>query len=75
MPEFKPKISLNEGMYEVFKSMDGDGRIKNSFSQNWEDRIIRKKNKGSLKNGLLINAFLFNFDRIIVFIKRRLLRL
>ena len=75
LPKFKSKISLNEGMHEVFKSMDEDGRIKNSFSQNWEDRIIRKKNKGSFKNGLLINAFLFNFDRIMVFIKRRLLRL
>lgn len=75
LPKFESKISLNQGMYEVFKSMDEDGRIKNSFSQNWEDRIIRKKNKGSLKNGLLINAFLFNFDRIIMFIKRKLLKL
>ena len=75
LPKFKSKISLNEGMHKVFKSMDEDGRIKNSFRQNWEDRIIRKKNKGTFKNGLLINAFLFNFDRIIVFIKRRLLRL
>jgi len=72
LPKFKSKISLTEGMHEVFKSMDEDGRIKNSFSQNWEDRIIRKKNKGKLKDGLLINAFLFNFDRIKMFIKRRL---
>ena len=75
LPGFKSKISLNQGMHEVFKSMDEDGRIKNSFSQNWENRIIRKKNKGSLKNGLLINAFLFNFDRIMIFIKRKLFRL
>lgn len=75
LPEFKSKISLNDGMHEVFKSMDEDGRIKNSFNQNWEDRIIRKKNKGNFKNGLLINALLFNFDRITRFIKRRLLRL
>ena len=61
-------------MYEVFKSMDEDGRIKNSFSQNWEDRIIRKK-KGSLKNGLIFSVFLFNFDRIMLFIKKKLLRL
>ena len=60
---------------EVFKSMDEDGRIKNSFSQNWEDRIIRKKNKGTFKNGLLINAFLFNFDRIKMFIKRRIFKI
>ena len=75
LPKFKSKISLNQGMHEVFKSMDEDGRIKNSFSQNWENRIIRKKNKGSLKNGLLINAFLFNLDRIMSFIKKKLLRL
>ena len=75
MPEFKSKISLNKGMQEVFKSMDEDGRIKNSFIQNWEDRIIRKKIKGKLKDGLLINAFLFNFDRIKMFIKRRIFKI
>ena len=75
LPEFKYKISLNEGMYRIFKSMDEDGRIKNSFSQNWEDRIIRKKNKGNFENGLLVNALLFNFDRIMMFIKKKLFRL
>ena len=75
LPEFKSKISLNKGMQEVFKSMDEDGRIKNSFIQNWEDRIIRKKIKGKLKDGLLINAFLFNFDRIKMFIKRRIFKI
>ncbi len=75
LPEFKSKISLKMGMNEVFKSMEQDGRIKNSFIQNWEDRIIKKKIKGNLKNGLLVNALLFNFDRIMMFIKRRLYKI
>lgn len=72
LPEFRPKISLREGMYEVFKSMEDDGRIYNAFTQNWEDRIIEKKNKGTLKKGLLINAFLFNFDRLMMFIRKKI---
>jgi len=72
LPEFRLKISLEEGMREVLEKMDKDGRIINSAKQNWEDRIIRKKRKGSIKSGLLINAFLYNFDRIIGAIGRKL---
>ncbi|OUU25563.1 MAG: hypothetical protein CBB97_09465 [Candidatus Endolissoclinum sp. TMED37] len=75
LPTFKPRVDLNSGMKEVFKYMENDGRIKNSFSQNWEDRIIRKKIKGKLENGLSVNAFLFNFDRIIMFIKKKLFKI
>ena len=72
LPEFKSKISLRDGMFEVFKSMVDDGRINNAFTQNWEDRIIKKKNNGTLKKGLLINAFLFNCDRLIMFIRKKI---
>ena len=75
LPEFKLKISLEEGMREILKEMDKDGRIINSAKQNWEDRIIRKKRKGSIKSGLLINAFLYNIDRVIGAIRRKLSKL
>ena len=75
LPEFKPKISLEEGMREILKEMDKDGRIINSANQNWEDRIIRKKRKGSIKSGLLINALLYNIDRVITAIRRKLSKL
>jgi nucleoside-diphosphate-sugar epimerase len=45
LPEFKPKISLEEGMKDVLEKMDKDGRIINSDKQNWEDKIIKKKRK------------------------------
>ena len=61
-------------MSETFSAMDKDGRIKNSFNQNWEDRIINKKIEGKLNSGLLINAFLFNFDRVKTFIKRKIFK-
>jgi len=72
LPEFRPKVSLKEGMRKVIEEMDKDGRIINSAQQNWEDRIIRKKRKGSIKSGILINAFLYNLDRVISAIRRKL---
>jgi len=57
LPEFSPKVSLEEGMKEVIEKMDQDGRITNSDKQNWEDKIIKKKRKGNIKSGLLIKAF------------------
>lgn len=74
-PEFLPQISLKEGMREVINQMDQDGRIKNHFPQNWEDRIIDIKKKGNIEDSVLINSLLFNLDRIIYFIKRKLLKL
>ncbi|NJD04283.1 MAG: NAD-dependent epimerase/dehydratase family protein [Ruminiclostridium sp.] len=38
--EFRPTISLEEGMRQVFKSMDERGAIPNSDMEIWEDRII-----------------------------------
>jgi len=70
LPNFTAEISLEEGMKEVIKNMDVNGSIKNSFIQNWEDRIITKKKKGTLNDFILLNSLLFNFDRLIFFIAR-----
>ena len=74
LPDFTPRISLEEGMKKVLKNMDIDGRIKNSYNQKWEDRIIKKKRKGSIKSGLFINNLLFNIDRITHALKKRLFK-
>ena len=71
LPEFNYKISLKRGMFEVIKSMENGSLINNSFSQNWEERIIKKKVKGKLNKGLLINALLFKLDKIILIFLRK----
>lgn len=40
VPEFVPKISLEDGLREVIGSMDRNGRIPDSDSEHWEDHII-----------------------------------
>jgi hypothetical protein len=40
VPEFQPRVSLEQGMQQVFESMQRDGRIPNSDDIKWEDRII-----------------------------------
>lgn len=40
VPEFQPKISLEQGMAEVIEAMDREGRIPNSDDLTWEDKII-----------------------------------
>ncbi|NLD87141.1 MAG: NAD-dependent epimerase/dehydratase family protein [Clostridiales bacterium] len=40
IPEFRPKISLKEGMTMVLDSMERDGRIPNSDDIRWEDDLI-----------------------------------
>lgn len=40
VPEFQPRTSLEQGMAQVIEAMDKDGRIPNSDSETWEDRII-----------------------------------
>ena len=75
LPNFLVKISLENGIKEIIKEMDEDGRIRNSYHQKWEDRIILKKRKGTIKSGILINTLLFNCDKIIYAVKKRLLKL
>lgn len=40
VPEFRPVVSLEEGMQQVIDAMDRAGRIPNSDLEDWEDRII-----------------------------------
>jgi nucleoside-diphosphate-sugar epimerase len=40
VPEFRPQISLDEGMRRVIAAMDRDGRIPDADTLAWEDEII-----------------------------------
>ena len=63
VPEFKPCVSLKEGMKQVLKVMDRDGRIPNSDKQDWEDRIIKKQRQRNAGQGSLLNAFVRKLQR------------
>ena len=41
IPEFRPRVSLEDGMEQVIAVMDRDGRIPDSDGIGWEDAIIR----------------------------------
>ena len=47
VPEFRPQVTLEQGMTQVFEAMEREGRIPNSDELTWEDEIIKKY--GSLK--------------------------
>lgn len=40
VPEFQPKVLLQDGMLQVFEAMDREGRIPNSDELDWEDNIL-----------------------------------
>ena len=40
VPEFQPAVSLEDGMRHVIAAMDHDGRIPDSDTLTWEDRLI-----------------------------------
>ena len=40
VPEFRPQISLEEGLARVLEAMDREGRIPDSDASDWEDRLI-----------------------------------
>lgn len=40
VPEFRPVVSLEEGMTRVIEAMDRDGRIPSAEADDWEDRVI-----------------------------------
>jgi nucleoside-diphosphate-sugar epimerase len=42
VPEFRPQITLEQGMTQVFAAMEREGRIPNSDNLTWEDDIIQK---------------------------------
>ena len=43
VPEFSPKVSLEEGLARVFASLDRDGRVPNSDTIEWEDKLIAQQ--------------------------------
>ena len=45
VPEFRPRISLEEGIRNVIEALDAEGRIPNSDGEGWEDRIIEAQRK------------------------------
>lgn len=45
VPEFRPQVSLEQGMTQVFEAMEREGRIPNSDESTWEDEIIQKQRK------------------------------
>lgn len=40
VPEFQPRVSLEEGLRRVLESMDREKRVRNSDKYDWEDRAI-----------------------------------
>jgi len=40
VPEFQPRVTLREGMEQVFEAMDRENRVPSSDDVHWEDRII-----------------------------------
>ena len=40
VPEFRPQISLEQGLASMIEVLDSEGRIPNSDNIDWEDRII-----------------------------------
>lgn len=45
VPEFNPRISLEQGMTQVFEVMERERRIPNSDELKWEDEIVEKYQK------------------------------
>lgn len=40
VPEFRPRVSLEEGMAQVLEALDREGRIPDCDTLDWEDRLI-----------------------------------
>ena len=45
VPEFHPRVSLEDGLARVIAAMDAAGRVPNSDEQTWEDTIIAAQRK------------------------------
>jgi nucleoside-diphosphate-sugar epimerase len=43
VPEFGPKVSLEDGIGRVLQALDAAGRIPNSDDENWEDELIARR--------------------------------
>lgn len=50
VPEFAPKVSLEEGLSSVFEALDREGRVPDSDKLDWEDKLIEAQCRvGALK--------------------------
>ena len=45
VPEFQPRVSLEDSMARVIEAMDRDGRVGNSDDEPWEDRLIEAQRR------------------------------
>jgi hypothetical protein len=45
VPEFRPKISLKEGLARVLEAMERENRIPDSDKETWEDKLIAAQRK------------------------------
>lgn len=45
VPEFRPRLSLAEGLRQVLDVMDREGRVPNSDDVDWEDHIIERQRR------------------------------
>ena len=45
MPEFRPRIVLEEGIRHVMGVLEGAGRIPNTDLEDWEDRLIAQSQR------------------------------
>ncbi len=45
VPEFRPAVSLEQGMTQVLAAMDREGRVPNSTGETWEDTLINARSR------------------------------
>jgi nucleoside-diphosphate-sugar epimerase len=45
IPEFRPKVPLEQGLRSVIEEMDKTGRVPNTDGETWEDELIAKAGK------------------------------
>ena len=45
VPEFQPRISLEQGMTQVIEAMDRNGKVPDSSTNTWEDHVIATQKK------------------------------
>jgi hypothetical protein len=53
VPEFRPRVALEDALARVLETMDREGRIPDSDQSDWEDRLIAAQRQvGELELGL-----------------------
>lgn len=45
VPEFRPRVSLEEGIAKVLEAIDRAGRVPNSDTLDWEDKLIERQRR------------------------------